>query len=160
MEKMKWHATWRSLVTLLVSTLGAGTLIGFATQRDSAFYDGLTKPPFSPPGWVFPLAWALLYTAMAVAMWLVLRAGGRDRYMLLGLYVCQLLVNLIWPVLFFMQQALGLAFFWLLLLWMLAFVMLYQFFRERRAAGWLLVPYQLWLTYAAALNFVLASLNP
>ena len=152
--------TWKSLVALLVATLGAGALVGFLTQRDSSFYESLTKPPFAPPGWVFPVAWTLLYAAMATAMWFVLRTQSRDRFLLLGLYIAQLAVNLIWPYLFFVQKALGLAFFWLVLLWALAGVLLYQFFRESRVAGWLLVPYQLWLTFAGVLNFTIARLNP
>ena len=152
--------TWKSLLALLAGTLGAGALAGFLTQRDSAFYEGLTKPGFAPPGWLFPIAWTLLYAAMATAMWLVLRTKGRDRLILLGLYIAQLAVNLLWPYLFFVQQSLGLAFFWLLLLWMLAAIMLYQFFRESKIAGCLLVPYQLWLTFAAVLNFCIARLNP
>lgn len=152
--------TWRSLVALLALTLGAGALVGLLTQRSSSFYDTLTKPVFAPPGWLFPVAWALLYAAMATAMWFVLRAQGRDRFVLLGLYVSQLAVNLLWPFLFFVQQALGLAFFWLILLWSMVAIMLYQFFRESRVAGWLIVPYQLWLTYAAVLNFTLARFNP
>ena len=154
------RASWRSLIVLEAATLGAGALVGFLTQRDSAFYQGLAKPAFAPPGWLFPVAWTLLYAAMALSMWFVLRARGRDRFVLLGLYIAQLAVNLVWPFLFFVQQALGLAFFWLLLLWILAGVMLYQFFRESRIAGWLLVPYQLWLTFAAVLNFCIARLNP
>lgn len=152
--------TWRSLTVLLAATLGAGAMIGFLTQQESSFYEGLAKPAFAPPGWLFPVAWALLYAAMATAMWFVLRANGQDRFILLGLYIAQLAVNLMWPVLFFLQQTLGLAFFWLLLLWMLAAIMLYQFFRESRIAGSLLIPYQLWLTFAAVLNFTLARLNP
>lgn len=152
--------TWRSLLGLLVTTMGAGALVGFLTQRESAFYDSLAKPVFAPPGWLFPIAWALLYAGMAAAMWFALRANGRDRYLLLGLYIAQLVVNLLWPYLFFIQKALGLAFFWLVLLWLLVIIMLYHFFRESRIAGWLIVPYQLWLTYAAVLNFCLASLNP
>lgn len=152
--------TWRSLVALLVGTLGAGALVGFLTQRNSAFYEGLTKPAFAPPDWLFPVAWTLLYAAMATAMWFVLKTGSKDRFILLGLYIAQLAVNLLWPYLFFVQQALGLAFFWLLLLWMLAAIMLYQFFRVSKVAGWLLVPYQSWLTFAAVLNFCLARLNP
>ena len=151
---------WKSLTALLGGTLGAGAIVGFLTQRDSAFYEGLVKPGFAPPGWVFPVAWTLLYAAMAASMWFVLRAQGRDRFILLGLYVAQLAVNLVWPMLFFVQQALGLAFFWLLLLWMLAGIMLYRFFQESSIAGWLLVPYQLWLTFAAVLNFCIARLNP
>lgn len=152
--------TWRSLVTLIVSTIGLGAIVGFITQRDSNFYEELAKPAFAPPGWLFPVAWTLLYAAMAIAMWLVLREQGRDRWVLLGLYAVQLAVNLIWPYLFFTRRALGLAFFWLILLWMLVAIMLYQFFRERRAAGWLIVPYQLWLSFAGVLNFCIARLNP
>ena len=152
--------TWKSLLALLAGTRGAGALAGFLTQRDSSFYESLTKPAFAPPGWLFPIAWTLLYAAMATAMWLVLRTKGRDRFILLGLYIAQLAVNLLWPYLFFVQQSLGLAFFWLLLLWMLAAIMLYQFFRESKIAGCLLVPYQLWLTFAAVLNFCIARLNP
>lgn len=152
--------TWRSLLILLGITLGAGAVTGFLTQRESGFYDGLTKPVFAPPGWVFPVAWLLLYAAMAVAMWLVLRTQSKERFILLGLYVAQFAVNLFWPYLFFVQHALGLSFFWLVLLWLLAAIMLYQFSRESKAAFWLLVPYQLWLTFAAVLNFILARLNP
>lgn len=152
--------TWKSLVALLIGTLGAGTAIGLLTQKDSSFYEGLSKPSFAPPGWLFPIAWALLYASMAVAMWLVLRRQGEDRFILLGLYLAQLAVNLLWPYLFFTQQTLGLAFFWLLLLWILAVIMLYHFFRETALAGWLLIPYQLWLTFAAVLNFCIARLNP
>lgn len=154
------RTSWRSLIALEAVTLGLGGLVGFLTQRESSFYEGLVKPGFAPPGWVFPIAWTLLYAAMALAAWFMLRAGGRDRYILLGLYAAQLAVNLVWPYLFFVRQALGLAFFWLLLLWMLAAIMLYQFFREKPLAGWLLVPYQLWLTFAAVLNFCIARLNP
>ena len=152
--------TWKSLVVLLLTTLGAGALVGFLTQRDPSFYQNLAKPAFAPPGWVFPVAWTLLYAAMAVSMWLVLRKKGQDRFLLLGLYAAQLAVNLTWPFLFFMQKALGLAFFWLVLLWMLAAVMLGQFYRQSKAAGWFLVPYQLWLTFAGVLNFTIARLNP
>lgn len=152
--------TWKSLVVLIAATLGAGALVGFLTQRDSTFYESLNKPVFAPPGWVFPIAWTLLYAAMATAMWFVLRTNSKDRFILLGLYIAQLAVNLLWPYLFFVQQALGLSFFWLVLLWLLAAIMLRQFFRESAVAGWLLVPYQLWLTFAGVLNFFIARLNP
>ena len=152
--------TWRSLAVLIAATLGAGALVGFLTQQDNAFYQTLVKPAFAPSAWVFPVAWTLLYAAIATGMWFVLKAGSRDRFILQGLYIAQLAVNLLWPYLFFVQKALGLSFFWLVLLWMLAAIMLYQFFRESKAAGWQLVPYQLWLTFAGVLNFCIARLNP
>ena len=154
------HYTWRSLVLLLAATIGAGALVGFLTQQDSSFYQTLVKPSFAPPSWVFPVAWTLLYAAMAVARWLVLKTDSRDRLILLGLYIAQLAVNLLWPYLFFVQKTLGLSFFWLVLLWMLTAIMLYQFFCVNKLPGWLLVPYQLWLTFAGILNFCVARLNP
>ena len=137
-----------------------GLLSAFLTRGNMNIYGEVNTPPLSPPAWLFPVAWTLLYAAMATAMWFVLKTGSKDRFILLGLYIAQLAVNLLWPYLFFVQQALGLAFFWLLLLWMLVAIMLYQFFRESKVAGWLLVPYQAWLTFAAVLNFCLARLNP
>lgn len=160
MIEAKKRPQWWTLVWLLLGTLGAGGLVGFLTQRDSSFYEGLAKPAFAPPGWVFPIAWTALYAMMALAMWFVLRTQAQDRFILLGLYIAQLAVNLLWPYLFFTRQALGLAFFWLVLLWALAAIMLQQFFKVSRIAGYLLIPYQLWLTFAGVLSFVLAQLNP
>ena len=160
MSEVRKTYTWRSLITLLAATIGAGAAVGFLTQQDKTFYTDLIKPVFAPPGWLFPVAWTLLYAAMAISMWLVLRAGGPERFIMLGLYIAQLAVNLFWPYLFFMQQALGLAFFWLVLLWLLTAIMLYQFWKVQRIAGYLLIPYQFWLTFAAVLNFTIAKLNP
>ena len=150
---------WKSLLLIAGLTLGLGALVGYLTQSDSSFYTELQKPSFAPPGWLFPVAWGILYASIATALWIVLRTESHNRWVLTGLYCVQLAVNYLWPWIFFTLQALGLAFFWLMLLWLLALIMLYTFFRESRLAGWLLVPYQLWLTFAAVLNFGLARMN-
>lgn len=152
--------TWRSLAALEAATLGAGALVGYLTRDGMTFFQSLEKPAFAPPGWLFPVVWSILYALMAYCMWLVLRAQGRDRFLLLGLYIAQLAVNLTWPVLFFTLKALGLSFFWLILLLCLVLIMAVQFGRSSRLAGWLLVPYLLWVTFAGVLNFALARLNP
>ncbi|MGN1019741.1 MAG: TspO/MBR family protein, partial [Aristaeellaceae bacterium] len=123
------------------------------------FYDTLAKPVFAPPGWVFPVAWTLLYIAMAVAIWLAMRTGSPARLRALTLYLVQLAVNLLWPVIFFVQQALGLAFVWLVLLWALAAILTAWLFQLRRTAGWLMVPYLAWITFAGVLNGSIARLN-
>ena len=92
-------ATWRSLIALEAATLGAGALVGYLTRDGMDFFHALNKPGFAPPGWLFPIVWSILYALMAYCMWLVLRAQGRDRFLLLGLYIAQLAVNLMWPVL-------------------------------------------------------------
>lgn len=152
--------TWRSLAALEAATLGAGALVGYLTRGGMTFFQSLEKPAFAPPGWLFPVVWSILYALMAYCMWRVLRAQGRDRFLLLGLYVAQLAVNLTWPVLFFTLKALGLSFFWLILLLCLVLIMAVQFGRNSRLAGWLLVPYLLWVMFAGVLNFALARLNP
>lgn len=151
---------WKSLVALIVLTLGAGGLVGFFIRNDMDFYDTLSLPAFAPPGWVFPIAWSLLYTAMAVSIWFVLRTGDPSRVRLTVLYAVQLAVNLIWPVLFFTQHALGLAFVWLVLLWALVLILMLGSFRLSQTAGWLLLPYLLWISFAGLLNFFVARMNP
>lgn len=151
--------TWRSLVTLLVLTLGGGALTALLTHSSMDTYETLTKPTFAPPEWVFPAAWIVLYALMSISIWLVLRTGCRARYRLLALYFIQLLINLAWPFLFFTLEAFGLAFFWLLLLWGLVLILMLRTFTYTRTGGWLLLPYQLWLTFAALLNFFIARLN-
>lgn len=135
--------TWRSLIALEAATLGAGALVGYLTRDGMDFFRTLSKPGFAPPGWLFPIVWSILYALMAYCMWLVLRAQGRDRFLLLGLYIAQLAVNLMWPVLF-----------------CLIFIMAVHFGQQKPLAGWLLVPYLLWVTFAGVLNFAVARMNP
>ena len=150
---------WRSLSALLLLTLGGGGLIGLLIRDRMDFYDALSKPVFAPPGWVFPLVWTLLYIAMAIAIWLGLRSGSTARVKALALYMAQLAVNLLWPVIFFLQQALGLAFVWLVMLWALAAILTAWLFQLSRPAGWLMVPYLAWITFAGALNICIARMT-
>ena len=71
MSEVRKTYTWRSLIALLAATIGAGAVVGFLTQQDKTFYTDLIKPVLAPPGWLFPVAWTLLYAAMAISMWLV-----------------------------------------------------------------------------------------
>lgn len=151
---------WPSLLALEAGTLGAGGLVGFLTRGSADYFATLSKPSFAPPGWLFPVAWSLLYATMAYCMWLVLRQKSQERFLLLGLYLVQLVVNLAWPFLFFQLKALGLAFFWLILLFCLVVLMTIRFFSQRRLAGALLLPYCGWVAFAGVLNFFIARMNP
>lgn len=152
--------TWVTLVVLLATTLIPAGLIGFLLRQSMSDYAGLNKPVFAPPGWLFPVVWTMLYVLMAVSAYLALRQGGSDGARTLVLYYAQLIVNLIWPVLFFMQKAYGLSFVWLLLLLALVIILVSQLFKENKLSGWLMVPYLAWLVFAAVLNFAVAYLNP
>jgi benzodiazapine receptor len=124
------------------------------------WYGTISKPSWTPPGWVFGPVWSLLYLAMSVSAWLVWRHRKRESVVLpLGLYVLQLIVNGLWSWLFFGRQLIGVALIDLLVLVLLVIVTSATFFRVNRKAGVLLIPYLLWICFAAALNFQIWSLN-
>lgn len=150
---------WKSLTVILILTLGGGGVVGFLIRNDTEFYDTLVKPGFAPPGWIFPLAWSILYLLMTLSAWLMLNTASNQRVLLITLYFVQLAVNFAWPFLFFVQGALGLVFVWLLLLWGLVFVLMTGFYHVRKSSAWLLLPYLLWLSFAAVLNFTVALMN-
>jgi len=150
---------WGTLAVILLVTLGGGAAVGLLTSGDMSVYGQLVKPSFAPPPWLFPVAWSLLYACMSVALWLVLRTDGAV-IGTLAVYFVQLAVNFIWPVIFFVQKAYGLAFWWLALLWMLVIWLIIRVFPTSKAAGWLLVPYAAWVTFAGVLNFFIAKMNP
>lgn len=124
------------------------------------WYAALRKPAWNPPNWIFGPVWTALYAMMAVAAWLVWRQGGFGRQRrALGLFFAQLALNAIWTPLFFGLHRPGLAFVEILALWLAIAWTLGAFWRVRRAAAWLLVPYLAWVSFAAVLNGTLWSLN-
>jgi len=124
------------------------------------WYDGLRKPSWTPPNWVFGPVWTALYASMAMTAWLVWRRRGTHRVAFpLGLFGLQLALNLAWSGLFFALRRPGPAFGEILLLWAAILATLLSFGRVSRWAALLMVPYLAWVSYAAALNFALWRLN-
>lgn len=124
------------------------------------WYAGLQKPSWNPPAWIFGPVWTLLYLMMAVAAWLVWRDGGwRAQRLPLGLFLLQWLLNALWTPLFFGVHRPGFAFGEILLLWVVLAATLGAFWRVRRLAGAMLLPYLGWVSFAAALNFAIWRLN-
>ena len=134
-------------------------LTGFFIQP-AGYYAALAKPAWAPPPWVFGPVWTLLYLMMAVAAWLVWRQGGwRAQRGPLSLYVVQLALNALWTPVFFGLRSPGLALAVIVLLGV-AIVLTGRAFRSvSSAASWLLVPYLVWVVFAAALNFAIWRLN-
>jgi len=132
-----------------------------ATLDAGAFYAQLARPSWAPPASLFGPVWTLLYALMAVAAWLVWRAGGwRARRPALTLFVAQLALNALWSWLFFAWHQGGLALADIVLLWTLVVATLIAFWQASPLAAALLVPYQLWVGFAAALNYSVWRLNP
>lgn len=124
------------------------------------WYAALHKPSWNPPPWVFGPAWTFLYITMAVAAWLVWREGGwKAQRRALGLFIVQWFLNALWTPLFFGAHLPGVAFGEIVLLWLAIAATLVAFWRVKKAAGLLLVPYLAWVSFAAALNFSIWRLN-
>ena len=155
----KWKRI-RPYVAFSAIALAVGGASSLATRAGMAGFDLLTKPPATPPDWLFPIAWTILYLLMGIAMGLVWRSSsGRARKEATALWSIQLAVNGLWPVLFFLLGAHGPAFFWLAGLIVLVLFMIADFSRRNAAAAWLSAPYLLWLLFAAYLNLGIWLLN-
>jgi len=149
---------WLGLAAWLLICFSPAALGAFFTP--GAWYGSLNKPSWNPPGWIFGPVWTFLYSAMAVAAWLVWRRGGiKAQRRPLAWFCVQLALNGAWTPLFFGLRQMGLAFAEILLLCAAVAATTVAFFRVSRAAGWLLVPYLAWVCFAAVLNFTLWRLN-
>lgn len=140
---------------LVVGAAGLG-----ARFRPGEWYRALAKPPWTPPDWLFAPVWTLLYAAMAVAAWWVWRHGvGAPRAIALVLWLAQLVANAAWSWLFFGRRRIGLALADIAALLVLVAATTAAFFRIAPFAGAMLLPYLLWVGFAAALNFSIGRRN-
>ncbi len=148
------------LAWLLVSFLAAA--VGAAGSLNAAgFYTQLARPDWAPPGWLFAPMWSVLYLLLGVAAWLVWRERGiSGARAALALFLVQLAANALWTWLFFVWRLGGLALAEIIVLWLLILATLVAFARVHVAAGLLLVPYLLWVSYAAALTAAVWRMNP
>ena len=152
---------WKSYLFWILLSEAVGALSGWLTREGTAIYaQTIVKPPLSPPGWVFPVVWTILYALMGIGAARIYQAPPSNKRSLgLNLFVVQLVVNFFWSPVFFNLQASGFAFFWLLLLWGLVLWMILVFRKVDPTAAKLQIPYLLWLTFAAYLNFGVWYLN-
>ena len=142
-------------ISLLIS-LGTGALSSLLTPNVSEQYRTLYKPPLAPPGWLFPIVWTILFILMGVAAYLVYLADSPDKDTALKLYLIQLVVNVGWSVIFFRLNAYLLAFTWLLLLFFLVYLTTKEFYKINKTAGYLMIPYLIWIIYAGYINLAIA----
>jgi tryptophan-rich sensory protein len=130
------------------------------TSTDTAWYGTLVKPAFQPPGWLFGPVWTLLYTLMGIALFRVVERRRADgARFALWLFAGQLMLNGIWTPIFFGAEAIGLALAVIVMLVGLVALTIRHFMAVDRGAGWLLVPYLAWLSFATMLNATIVALN-
>ncbi len=134
-----------------------GTIAALLTGGGMEMFEMIEKPPLSPPGWLFPVVWTILYTLMGISSYLILTSGAAQKEIdkAISIYGYQLVVNFLWPTFFFNLEWYLFSFIWLILLWILVLIMILRFYQIDKRAAWLNVPYLVWLTFAGYLNFAI-----
>jgi benzodiazapine receptor len=156
----------RNIVKLVVSLIAcqaAGAIGSLATTPNiPTWYTALEKPAFTPPSWLFAPAWITLYVLMAIAAFLIWRKGLGEEGVkcALTVFLVQLVLNALWSVVFFGLQSPLWGMVVILALWIAILLTIIKFFRLSVAAGSLLLPYILWVSFAAVLNITIWVLNP
>lgn len=156
----KGVAIMKLLISILLP-LVVGGVSGALTADHVAVYETLIKPSLAPAPLVFPIVWTILYILMGISSYKIYTAeaeqGVKKRALIL--YALQLAVNFIWPIVFFNQQNYGAALILLLFLIVLVVETILAFYPIDKAAAWLLVPYLVWLCFAAYLNLSIWMFN-
>lgn len=157
MKKIKWS----DLIIFIVSAELVGALAGLLAGNSFSFYKGLEKPPLSPPGWIFPVTWAILYALMGISAYIihVSDAESSKKRSAFVIYGAQLAVNFFWTMAFFRLRSLGLSVGVILFLLLLIAAMIIRFFSVKPAAAYLNIPYLLWTIFATYLNIGVLVLN-
>ena len=154
---MRRTIQWKPLLFFLIYTFvwgGIGALLGGKMDLSS-----LDQPPLTPPSWLFPVAWSILYALMAIAAYLVYVSNDTDRFYALKFYLIQVIVNALWTLFFFRLEWRLFAFIWLVILLVLVVFTAVRFKPVSRIAAYLLIPYILWLCFAGYLNLATYLLN-
>lgn len=152
---------WKGLLVSVAIPLAVGGLASFFTRDAMQNFEVLKKPPLSPPGWIFPVVWTILYLLMGVAAFLIAQQRGKNPAVAsaLGVYAFQLLLNFFWPIIFFNREWYFAAFVLLIVLWAMIWYTILAFYPINKCAAYLLVPYVLWVTFAGYLNLGVALLQ-
>lgn len=160
-EKVAWNfKPLELLLWLAVCFIAAGIGSSVTFPQIDPWYTTLEKPFFTPPNWLFGPVWTLLFAMMAVAAWLVSRAAGwHNAWQALMLFNVQLVLNMLWSIVFFGMERPLLAACEILILWLAILATLLAFRRHSLIAAALLVPYLVWVSYAGLLNWSIAILN-
>ncbi|MGL4774165.1 MAG: TspO/MBR family protein [Clostridium sp.] len=148
------------IISILIP-LGGGALIGLLTKNTVLIYSKLTIPLLAPPSWIFGVVWPILYILMGIASYRIymIRDEGKDVGSSLFFYLLQLLLNFLWPIVFFSFRLYGLSFILLVVLFIFIIITFIQFLKIDKVAGILLIPYIAWIIYAGFLNFVVWMFN-
>ncbi len=149
---------WKKLILCLLIPLAVGGLSAFLTKNSMEIFKTLQKPPLSPSAKLFPFVWTILYLMMGLASYIVITSKKPNTLGLI-LYGVQLFFNFFWSILFFNKEMYLFSFIWLVIMWFLILATTILFYRSAKFAGYLMIPYLLWVAFAGYLNFGIYLLN-
>ena len=154
---------WKKIKPYVISVLIAfavGGLAALLTKDSMSMYEEISKPALTPPGWIFPVAWGILYTLMGISAAIVYINSRRKILGTgLGCYIVSLGFNFLWTIIFFNLKMFLLSFVWLVVLWLLIICTISGYAKVSKKAAFLQIPYLLWVTFAGYLNFMIYTLN-
>lgn len=180
---MNYDKLVKFFISIIICELAGSIGAVFTTPEIGSWYKTLNKPPFNPPNWIFGPVWTILFVLMGIALYLVWTKGWKvkneikfrkkkpnalsERFLsgkwqkanIIIIFVLQLVLNVLWSIIFFGMHFPGLAFFELLMLWFSIIFLIVNFYRVSRAAAVLLLPYILWVSFAGILNLFIWILN-
>jgi tryptophan-rich sensory protein len=153
--------SYRLIISLVATQLAGLAGSFFAMSAFKEWYPSLIKPALLPPDWVFSVIWPFLYLFMGIAVFLIWKEGVEREgvKVALELYVIQLFLNALWPVIFFGMKDVALALFDVIVLWLTVDFTIYLFSKISKLAMYLLLPYLVWISYAIFLNYSIWRLN-
>lgn len=149
----------KKLIISVAIPLIIGGISGVITSGSRDAYANLNRPSIAPPGYFFPIIWTILFILMGISSYIILESSSNEKEKALKLYGFQLVVVFIWPIIFFTLQWYVVALLVLVVLWALVFSLVTSFSQISKLAGWLLLPYFIWVTYATYLNYQIIQLN-
>ncbi len=151
---------YKKLIINIAFPLGVGALSALISMGSMENFASLNQPPLSPPGWLFPVVWSILYVLMGISSYLITESGKPARSKTaLTVYGVQLFFNFMWSIIFFNFDMYLFAFIWLIALLVFVILNTVLFYRIDRRAGLLFIPYILWVIFAGYLNFGIFLLN-
>lgn len=159
--KVKGKFDLKKLILSVVISEGVGFISSILTRDQMEIYKQLKQPAFAPPSWVFGVVWPILFLLMGIASYRIWMYGAQGKNVkdALFYYGAQLAFNFLWSILFFGAGLRGLALIDLIILIVFVIITIVKFYRIDKLSGWLLVPYLLWIIFAAFLNYAVWQLN-
>lgn len=163
MEKIRVmnDVKWKTLAVAIAVPLATGALAATLTMGSMKDFSTMNQPPLSPPAWLFPIAWSILYVLMGVASYLVFEARvcEDEKVAAFKPYFLQLAFNFLWSIIFFNLALYEVAFGWLAVMLALIVITTVRFAKIDKRAAYLMIPYILWTVFAGYLNIGIAILN-